>query len=98
MGAGDERRRSFKPCFFLKRIEIKIQTIFRNVFSRQAAAARHRTKLHRKVDRKASKGRKTRYTVQQELVNFMAPAGVREAEEGAAGTSRLLGGLFRPAA
>ena len=39
----------------------------------QAAAKQHRAKLHRNVDRKASKGRKTRYTVQKELVNFMAP-------------------------
>ena len=38
-----------------------------------AAAQRHRTKLHRKVDRAASKGRKPRYTIQEKLVNFMAP-------------------------
>jgi protein AATF/BFR2 len=39
----------------------------------RAAEQRHRTKLHRKVDRAASKGRKPRYTIQEKLVNFMAP-------------------------
>lgn len=32
-----------------------------------------RSKSKRKVDTKASKGRKLRYTVQSKLVNFMAP-------------------------
>jgi protein AATF/BFR2 len=38
---------------------------------RSAAAARRRTRKH--VDRRASKGRKIRYTVIPKLVNFMAP-------------------------
>jgi protein AATF/BFR2 len=38
---------------------------------RSAAAARRRTRRH--VDRRASKGRRVRYTVMPKLVNFMAP-------------------------
>ena len=105
-----------------------------------ASQQQHKSKLHRKVDRKASKGRKTvryyvrpsvlifelplqcqlfskialnmtkrylimqRYTVMQELVNFMAPVSVGEDaggnddddEDDRVDVSRLLvGNLFR---
>ena len=38
-----------------------------------AAAARREAKVKKKVDTKASKGRKLRYTVHEKLQNFMAP-------------------------
>lgn len=103
-----------------------------------AAQQRHKSKLHRKVDRKASKGRKTvrltarkspgthyiasgavllgcaeiytlstmvleqRYTIMQELVNFMAPVSTGadgqhdDDDDDRVDVSRLLvGNLFR---
>lgn len=49
-------------------------------------------KTRKNVDRKASKGRKMRFTVHEKLQNFMAPEDRRTWEQGAA--DRLFGTLF----
>lgn len=54
--------------------------------------AAREAKSHRNVDRKASKGRKMRFTVHEKLQNFMAPEDRRTWEQGA--IDRFLGGLF----
>jgi protein AATF/BFR2 len=41
--------------------------------SRLCSAQQARTRARKQVDRRASKGRKIRYTVQPKLVNFMVP-------------------------
>ncbi|KAK3292541.1 apoptosis antagonizing transcription factor-domain-containing protein [Chaetomium fimeti] len=55
-------------------------------------AALKETKTRKNVDRRASKGRKLRYTVHEKLQNFMAPEDRREWEEHA--IDRLFGTLF----
>lgn len=50
------------------------------------------TKARRNVDRKASKGRKMRFTVHEKLQNFMAPEDRRTWEQGA--IDRFFGTLF----
>jgi protein AATF/BFR2 len=57
---------------------------------RWAALKEAKTRKH--VDRKASKGRKLRYTVHEKLQNFMAPEDRRSWEEHA--IDRLFGSLF----
>lgn len=57
-----------------------------------AAAARREARVKKRVDTKASKGRKLRYTVHEKLQNFMAPEdrgtwGERQVDE-------LFGGLL----
>ena len=49
-------------------------------------------KMRKNVDRKASKGRKMRFTVHEKLQNFMAPEDRRSWEQGA--IDRFLGTLF----
>ncbi|KAG6016125.1 rRNA-processing protein bfr2 [Claviceps pusilla] len=49
-------------------------------------------KLRKQVDRKASKGRKMRFTVHEKLQNFMAPEDRRSWEQGA--IDRFFGTLF----
>jgi protein AATF/BFR2 len=55
-------------------------------------AALKETKTRKQVDRRASKGRKLRYTVHEKLQNFMAPEDRRSWEEHA--IDRLFGTLF----
>ncbi|KAK3303280.1 apoptosis-antagonizing transcription factor [Chaetomium strumarium] len=55
-------------------------------------AALKETKTRKHVDRRASKGRKLRYTVHEKLQNFMAPEDRRSWEEHA--IDRLFGTLF----
>ncbi|KAK0672946.1 apoptosis-antagonizing transcription factor [Cercophora samala] len=55
-------------------------------------AALKEAKVRKQVDRKASKGRKLRYTVHEKLQNFMAPEDRRGWEEHA--IDRLFGALF----
>ncbi|KAK3994572.1 protein bfr2 [Cladorrhinum sp. PSN332] len=55
-------------------------------------AALKETKVRKQVDRRASKGRKLRYTVHEKLQNFMAPEDRRSWEEHA--IDRLFGTLF----
>ncbi|KAK4242797.1 hypothetical protein C8A03DRAFT_11035 [Achaetomium macrosporum] len=55
-------------------------------------AALKETKTRKHVDRRASKGRKLRYTVHEKLQNFMAPEDRRSWEEPA--IDRLFGTLF----
>ncbi|KAK4676988.1 rRNA-processing protein bfr2 [Podospora pseudoanserina] len=55
-------------------------------------AALKEAKVRKQVDRKASKGRKLRYTVHEKLQNFMAPEDRRQWEEHA--IDRLFGALF----
>ncbi|KAK4126903.1 TRAUB-domain-containing protein [Parathielavia appendiculata] len=55
-------------------------------------AALKETKTRKQVDRRASKGRKLRYTVHEKLQNFMAPEDRRTWEEHA--IDRLFGTLF----
>ncbi|EGS19768.1 uncharacterized protein CTHT_0042520 [Thermochaetoides thermophila DSM 1495] len=55
-------------------------------------AALKETKTRKNVDRRASKGRKLRYTVHEKLQNFMAPEDRRSWEEHA--IDRLFGTLF----
>ncbi|EAQ84929.1 hypothetical protein CHGG_08943 [Chaetomium globosum CBS 148.51] len=55
-------------------------------------AALKETKTRKNVDRRASKGRKLRYTVHEKLQNFMAPEDRRQWEEHA--IDRLFGTLF----
>ncbi|KAK4158345.1 hypothetical protein C8A00DRAFT_28625 [Chaetomidium leptoderma] len=55
-------------------------------------AALKETKTRKQVDRRASKGRKIRYTVHEKLQNFMAPEDRRSWEEHA--VDRLFGTLF----
>jgi protein AATF/BFR2 len=55
-------------------------------------AALKETKTRKLVDRRASKGRKLRYTVHEKLQNFMAPEDRRQWEEHA--IDRLFGTLF----
>ncbi|KAK4199771.1 apoptosis antagonizing transcription factor-domain-containing protein [Triangularia verruculosa] len=55
-------------------------------------AALKEAKVRKQVDRKASKGRKLRYTVHEKLQNFMAPEDRRGWEEPA--IDRLFGALF----
>lgn len=54
--------------------------------------AAHNAKTRKSVDRKASKGRKMRFTVHEKLQNFMAPEDRRSWEQGA--IDRLFGTLF----
>lgn len=55
-------------------------------------AALKEAKVRKQVDRRASKGRKLRYTVHEKLQNFMAPEDRRSWEEHA--IDRLFGNLF----
>ncbi|KAK0628922.1 apoptosis-antagonizing transcription factor [Bombardia bombarda] len=55
-------------------------------------AALKEAKVRKQVDRKASKGRKLRYTVHEKLQNFMAPEDRRQWEEHA--VDRFFGTLF----
>jgi protein AATF/BFR2 len=47
-----------------------MQSIF---FRQWVALQKYRSKMKRKIDTRATKGRKIRYTVIPKLVNFMAP-------------------------
>lgn len=58
----------------------------------QWTAAAKEAKTRKEVDRKASKGRKLRYTVYEKLQNFMAPEDRRTWED--ATSDRLFGSLF----
>jgi protein AATF/BFR2 len=62
-----------------------------------AGAPAPRAKLRRIVERRASKGRKLRFSVIDKLVNFMAPVGLSLPPQADQLLKRLFGGAARPA-
>jgi len=54
-----------------------------------------RNKVKRKVDTKASKGRKIRYTVHEKLVNFMAPDPTAYSSTTTVAKDQLFASLFQ---